>query len=189
MAGIGLDHLNAGRGFLPPEVWIEAGAAFVDAADTPGHVNPPWFAVHYAAMMYLYATRANPNAEANDGLKRKVNDLIARRLAMDPPPDDADFRDLAIWSYNATVGGDYTFARQVVERWGKTIPKPGKDYHLRRALAEAKNEAYGPALNAIERVPLKELSAEQRADLIRLRDRCRTQLRLPELLPPPRVAE
>jgi tRNA A-37 threonylcarbamoyl transferase component Bud32 len=189
LAGIPLDHLNAGRGFQPPAAWVEAGAAFVDAADTPGHLHPRWFSVHYAAMMYVYAAKADPKSPAADGLKRTANDLIARRLAMDPPPSDDDFRDLAIWAYTAAVGDDYTFARQVVEQWGKTIPKPGKDYHLRRALVEEKNEAYGPALRAIDRVPLKDLSADDRAALQRLRDDCRRKLNLPELLPPPRAAE
>ncbi|MEO2091419.1 MAG: hypothetical protein ABGY75_18330 [Gemmataceae bacterium] len=168
---------------------MEAGAAFVDAADTPGHLHPRWFSVHYAAMMYVYAAKADPKSPAADGLKRTANDLIARRLRMDPPPSDEDFRQLSTWAAHAAVGNNFDLARQVVMLWGQVVPKPGKDYFIQRAMVEAKSEAYGPALRAINRVPLKELSADDRAALLRLRDDCRRKLNLPELLPPPRAAE
>jgi hypothetical protein len=169
------------------DLMAKAGAAYEDAVAYPGIVADSTFALECAARCYFLAGRPFGPDRGRPDLLTKVAEIVTRRLKTDPPPKtEEQFRVLALHA-NQTAAPD--LARAVLARWVQTFPNPNKDYYVYRAVAEVRGEAFGPALKAAEQALALKLAPEERQAVVGLRDRCRAQLKLPELLPPPRKAE
>jgi hypothetical protein len=107
---------------------------------------------------------------------------------MDPPMRYEDQFDPCV--RGAVIGEDFPLARHLLDLWERALPKNlSPTYHRYRAMVEFRGEAFGPAARAVERIPAKDLAKfPDAALLLDIQRVSRQKLRLPELLPPPRVA-
>jgi hypothetical protein len=169
------------------DLMVKAGEAYEGAIAYPGIVVEPTFAMECAARSYFLAGRPLGPDRGRPDLLTRVAELVSRRMRTDPPPrTEEQFRVLTLHA-NQTATPD--LARLVLGRWVQAFPKPNKDYYVYRAVAEVRGEAFGPALRAAEHALTLKLAPEERQAMVGFRDRCRAQLKLPELLPPPRKAD
>jgi hypothetical protein len=120
-------------------------------------------------------------------VSRKAGEMILARLRTKPlPRTEPQFRTL----YDiAAVVGDRTSAGAVLDQWQKSLDKATPEYVYCRANLFTRLEAYGVGLWWAELGLGMKLNDADRKAMEVIRDRCRRDLKMPELLPPPQKAE
>jgi hypothetical protein len=181
------EEKKSGWGEKARGMFVAAGAAYEEAAATPGVLVEPGFVYESAARCYALSNRAIGGARGPAAVSRKAGEMILARLRTKPPPrTEPQFRAL----YDiAAVAGDQTSAGAVLDEWQKSLDKPTPEYVYCRANFYTRMEAYGVGLWWAEFALGMKLNDSDRAAMLILRDRCRRELKMPELLPPPRKAE
>lgn len=188
-----LDLANAeenknGWGAKARDMQVAAGVAYEEAAATPGVLVEPGFVYESAARCYALATRPVGGARGPVTLSLKTGDLIQLRLRTNPPPrTEVQFRAL----YDiAAVGGAQPAAGEVLDRWMRTLTKPTPQYVYCKASYFTRLESFAVALWWAEMgLGMMTPNDPDRKATEVIRDRCRRELKMPELLPPPRKAE
>lgn len=178
---------KSGWGPTARDAFVAAAAAYEEAAATPGVLVEPGFVYESAARCYALSNRAIGGVRGPGAISRKAGEMILARLRTNPPPrTEPQFRAL----YDiAAVAGDQTSAMTVLDQWQKALDKPTPEYVYCRANLFTRLEAYGNGLWWAEYGLAMKLNDADRKALVVIRDRCRRELKMPELLPPPRKAE
>ncbi len=180
-------YARSGRDEASRQLLAEAGAAFADAAATPGIFNLPHVALESACVCYLQAGQPSLKHPGHPEFRRKAVALLRQRMKMAEPfkSQNQFVRATAV----AVRGGEDALARLVLDDWARTAPTDWF-YHACLAQLDYRLGAYEAALRSVEQISAKDLSeAVDREKLTSIREDCRRRLGLEEVAPPPRPAK